>query len=73
MFIYIKIYIHRYIFKKFGSLFAPKQSETILLMNVSFSSSLLSSLELSDTNVCEPYTRALLGIASQFCEPQPAI
>ena len=37
------------------------------------SSSLLpSSLELSDTKVCEPKIRALLGTASHFCEvPHP--
>ena len=29
---------------------------------------LLSSLELSDTNVYEPYTRALLGTAAHFCQ-----
>ena len=33
-----------------------------------FSSSLLSSLVLSDTNVNEPKIRALLGTASHFCE-----
>ena len=34
-----------------------------------FSSSLLlSSLELSDTNVYEPYIRARLGTAAHFCE-----
>jgi len=34
-----------------------------------FSSSvLLSSLELSDTQVYEPLIRALLGTASHFCE-----
>ena len=32
------------------------------------SSVLLSSLELSDTKVYEPQTRALLGTASHFCE-----
>ena len=32
------------------------------------SSLLLPSLELSDTKVYEPYIRALLGTASQFCE-----
>ena len=32
------------------------------------SSLLLSSLELSDTRVYEPYTRALLGTASRLCE-----
>ena len=32
------------------------------------SSLLLSSLELSDTTIYEPYVRALLGIASHFCE-----
>ena len=32
------------------------------------SSLLLSSLELSDTKVYEPYIRALLGTASHFCE-----
>jgi len=32
------------------------------------SSLLLSSLELSDTKVYEPYIRALLGTASRFCE-----
>jgi len=37
---------------------------------VGFSSSslLLSSLELSDTQVCEPQIRALLGAAAHFCE-----
>ena len=36
---------------------------------VTSSSSLsLSSLELSDTKVYEPYIRALLGTASHFCE-----
>ena len=34
----------------------------------SSSSSLLSSLELSDTKEYEPEIRALLGTASQFCE-----
>ena len=34
----------------------------------SCSSSSLSSLELSDTKVHEPYIRALLGTASRFCE-----
>jgi len=34
----------------------------------SSSSLLLSSLELSDTQVCEPKIRALLGTASHFCE-----
>ena len=34
----------------------------------SSSSALLSSLELSDTKKSEPYIRALLGTASQFCE-----
>ena len=29
---------------------------------------LLSSLELSDTQVYEPYTRAFLGTATHFCE-----
>ena len=29
---------------------------------------LLLSVELSDTQVYEPYTRALLGTASYFCE-----
>jgi len=32
------------------------------------SSLLLSSLELSDTQVYEPYIRALLGTTSHFCE-----
>ena len=32
------------------------------------SSLVLSSLELSDTQVYEPYIRALLGTASYFCE-----
>ena len=35
---------------------------------VLLSSVLLSSLELSDTQVYEPSIRALLGIASHFCE-----
>ena len=34
----------------------------------SSSSLLLSSLELSDTQVYEPSIRALLGTASHFCE-----
>ena len=34
----------------------------------SSSSLLLSSLELSDTTIYEPYMRALLGTASHFCE-----
>jgi len=34
----------------------------------SSSSLLLSSLELSDTKVYEPYIRALLGTATHFCE-----
>ena len=34
----------------------------------SSSSLLLSSLKLSDTQVCAPYTRALPGAASRFCE-----
>ena len=33
----------------------------------SSSSSIFSSLVLSDTKVYEPYIRALLGTASQFC------
>ena len=32
------------------------------------SSLLLSSLELSDTQVYEPFIQALLGTASHFCE-----
>jgi len=35
--------------------------------DASSSSLLLSSLELSDTQVYEPYIRALLGTASHFC------
>ena len=38
-----------------------------MLVTSSFSS-LLSSLELSDTKAYEPETRALLGTASHFCE-----
>jgi len=34
----------------------------------SSSSLLLSSLELSDTTIYEPYIRALLGTASHFCQ-----
>jgi len=37
-------------------------------MNIFSSSLLLSSLELGDTKVYEPYIRALLGTASHFCE-----
>jgi len=38
------------------------------ISKVFFSSSLLlSSLELSDTQVHEPYIRALFGTASHFC------
>ena len=33
-----------------------------------FSSALLSSLELNETQVYEPYIRAHLGTASHFCE-----
>ena len=32
---------------------------------------LLSSLELSDAKVYEPYIRAILGTASHFCEVVP--
>ena len=35
---------------------------------ISFSSLLLSSLELSDTKVYEPYIRARLGTTAHFCE-----
>ena len=35
---------------------------------VFFSSLLLSSLELSDTKVYEPYIQALLGTAARFCQ-----
>ena len=46
---------------------APPPSS--LLTSQSPSSALsLSSLELSDTKVHHPYTRALLGTASRFCE-----
>ena len=38
------------------------------LFPTSSSSVLLSSLELSDTQVYEPYIRALLGTDSHFCE-----
>jgi len=59
-----------------GQVFAlrlrPNGSETNWLVSLSaqvfFSSLLLSSLELSDTQVYEPQTRALLGTASHFCE-----
>ena len=37
-------------------------------LGVFSSSLLLSSLELSDTKVYEPYTRTRLGTASHFCE-----
>ena len=37
-------------------------------VDASSSSSLLSSLELSGTKVCEPEIRALLRTASHFCE-----
>jgi len=37
-------------------------------VQVSSFSSLLSSLELSDANVDEPYMRALRGTAAHFCE-----
>ena len=37
------------------------------VLSVFFSSLSLSSLELSDTQVYEPYIRALLGTASHFC------
>ena len=37
-------------------------------LRVSSSSVLLCSLELSDTQVCEPQIRALLRTASHFCE-----
>ena len=40
----------------------------VLLGGVSSSSLLLSSIELSDTQVYEPYIRARLGTASHFCE-----
>ena len=41
----------------------PKACESSLS-----SSALLSSLELSDTQVYEPYIRALLGTAAHFCK-----
>ena len=42
---------------------------TEFVHEVTFSSPLLlSSLELVDTNVYEPYMRALLGIAVHFCK-----
>ena len=44
---------------------AARQSEDLVLR---MSSLLRSSLELSDIEVYEPYIRALLGAASQFCE-----
>ena len=34
---------------------------------------LLSSLEVSDTKICDPQVRALLGTASQFCEGENAL
>ena len=40
----------------------------ILALVLSFSSLLLSSLELSDIQVYEPFIRAFLGTASHFCE-----
>ena len=40
----------------------------ILCSRRTSSSSLLSSLELSDTQVYEPYIRARLGTAAHFCE-----
>ena len=42
-------------------------AETVNFCAPSSSSSLLSSLELSDTQVYEPWIRALLGTASHFC------
>ena len=39
--------------------------------NLSSSCLLLSILELSDTKVYAPYTRALLGTASHFAQLQP--
>ena len=38
------------------------------LLQVTYSSVFLSSLELRDTKVYEPQIRALLGTASHFCE-----
>jgi len=46
----------------------PRRERKMLpLATVTSSSLLLSSLELSDTQVYEPYIRALLGTASHFC------
>jgi hypothetical protein len=39
-----------------------------MTLQVFFSSSLLSSLELSDTTFYEPLRRALLGTALHFCQ-----
>jgi len=48
----------------FGRVFSLVQAPS----SSSASSLLLSSLELSDTKVYEPYIRALLGTDSHFCE-----
>ena len=44
------------------------ERDTAGIATSSSSSLLLSSLELSDTKVYEPYIRALLGTASHFSE-----
>jgi len=72
--VYIYIYIYIYIYMSWvGS--APEardldDSDAVVVDASSSSSSslLLSSLELSDTPVYEPHTRALLGTDSHFCE-----
>ena len=42
--------------------------EVVQTHSPNYSSLLLSSLELSDTEVYEPERRALLGTGSHFCE-----
>ena len=45
------------------------QGEQLVRPPSSSSSLLLASLELGDTTIYEPWMRALLGTALQFCPP----
>ena len=52
----------------FGNGRAPRIDMHVTGVRPSTSSLLLSSLELSDIQVYEPWIRARLGTASHFCE-----
>jgi len=53
----------------FGPQLEAELSASQFPLSLLFSSLLLSSLELSDTNVYEPYTRARLGTAVLLTPP----